>query len=132
MKKLDSRSRSTFLYALLTTVLLSCNTTTEPLPTQKQVLPLDPPAGANFVIDNQSGFSYSSVTINGEGQSMNVAINSIGTFYFTVPFTPSSIMLNSSVCPYPDTTIIQLATTKVVTEWSGASLIAILDYNGHD
>jgi hypothetical protein len=116
----------------MATVLLSCSATTEAPQIQKQVLPLDPPVGSNFTIDNQSSFTYSTVTINGVGQSMTVALDSIGPFYFTVPFTPISVTLNTTVCSYPDTTVVQFATAKVAAEWSSSSLMIILDYNGHD
>jgi hypothetical protein len=116
------------LSVLCLLILQSC--TSKPNePTLPEKLQSEITGGHPFIIDNRSSHMLGAVMVNGTNGSISLTIDTIGLYNLDLSFAPSSVTINTTSCPSPDTTIVQFPTWKIENIWQNANLIEILDFS---
>ena len=86
-----------------------------------------------FTIDNESSQFTGTVTISGVSASIDVGVDSVGTFDTIVCYTPITATVGAQFCTYPTPMIVSLAGgARISVSWTSQSAIAILDYRQQD
>jgi hypothetical protein len=111
--------------------LSSCSDLTSP-ERPKAVFVSDVIGSGSVTLDNESSAPIGLTNISGVSGTTMIDVDSVGPFTSQIDFTPLSVTVRGTPCPYPDTTIIPCTVGKIAVQWSNPNLILILDYNAQN